>query len=370
MTKLRVGYLKHDQNWNRNICYHNYDSLQLVKVHALSRILASLTRRLKKRVLWLDHTVFGPVWPRVDLLHIWAGIYLNRNKWIVTSDVGLPFGWPRDRWPKGLAALASENCRKIIFISNFAMEWQKRKLPESGNLRDVILAKATILHPPQRPMIASYDEKKLQHAQAVRFALVGHHFFRKGGFALLKALDLVRREGAQVELVVVSKLGADGFLQVTDNVKSEIIRLLSNSNWVTWYRSLPNEKVLEILKGCHIGVLLSFAESYGYSVLEAQASGCAILSTDIGALRELNNEQCGWIIPISDVSFDLNDSPSLWRLQEYMVAQLVPLLREIVRQPSTIKEKGIHSLEKIRRNHDPASHRKRLEEIYLECVAR
>lgn len=370
MRKLRVGYLKHDQNWNKNICCHEYETVNLVRVFSLSRIVSALSRRLGKRIRWLEHTVLGPAWPNVDVLHVWAAVSFIHKPWIVTSDVGLPFHWRRDQWGRALRALAEDRCRRIIFISNYALKWQMRKLPQSGELHDKILAKATVLHTPQKALISSYDEKPLGDNNVVRFALVGHHFFRKGGLAILNALNVLRREGHNVEFVVVSKLAPDGFMEIAQEERNQILSQLSQSSWIKWYPSLPNREVLDIFKKSHIGVLLSFAESYGYSVLEAQANGCAILSTDIGALPELNNDKCGWVVSITDIPFDLQSTSSLRSLQEELTQRLVPILREIVSSPEQIREKGIRSLEKIRREHDPSYHKSCLENIYHTSLAR
>ena len=54
--------------------------------------------------------------------------------------------------------------------------------------------------------------------------------------------------------------------------------------------------MLELLSGSHIGLLPSFAETYGYVVLEMQAAGVPVVTTDIRAFSEVNPDECGWRI--------------------------------------------------------------------------
>lgn len=369
MKRLRVGYFKHDQNWNRNICCHHYEGIQLVKVYPFSRVLFALGRRIGCRSQYLENTYFGPTWPHADVLHVWRTVCLTRRPWVVTSSVGLPFGWPRERWSRAIRAIAGSSCRKVIFNSNHALQWQLRKLSLLGAPQEQILRKTTILPTPQKLLVSSYDEKDLGgNNGAIRFMLVGHEFFRKGGAVLLKALDVIRREGVPVHVTVVSRLKQDEFLHVDVAARQETREYLQTNSWVTWYDCLPNEKVLELFRRSHIGVLLSFAEAYGYSVLEAQAAGCAMLTTDIGALPELNTPECGWTLPIRDIAFDLYDASSLWRLQDTMVERLVPLCRAIVKNRSAIREKGMRALEKIHKEHNPEEHRAALERIYFDAA--
>ncbi len=49
------------------------------------------------------------------------------------------------------------------------------------------------------------------------------------------------------------------------------------------------------MRTADIGMLPSYADTYGFSVLEAQA-GNAVITTDIRALPEVNNPAVGWLI--------------------------------------------------------------------------
>jgi len=80
--------------------------------------------------------------------------------------------------------------------------------------------------------------------------------------------------------------------------------ILDNLDRITYYEYLPNNEILELMKyKIQVGMLPTRGDTYGYSVLEFQASGCPVISTDVRALLEINNEDCGWIINVPKNKF-------------------------------------------------------------------
>ena len=51
------------------------------------------------------------------------------------------------------------------------------------------------------------------------------------------------------------------------------------------------------MSSCDVGLLPTWAESYGYSVLEMQACGLPVVTTNIRALPETN--VCGWKVKLT-----------------------------------------------------------------------
>lgn len=50
------------------------------------------------------------------------------------------------------------------------------------------------------------------------------------------------------------------------------------------------------MKKSDVGLLPTWADTYGYSVLEFQACGCPVISSNTRGLPEINNNEAGWII--------------------------------------------------------------------------
>lgn len=121
------------------------------------------------------------------------------------------------------------------------------------------------------------------------------------------------------------------------------------------------------MKHSHVGLLPTWAETYGYVVLEAQAAGSPVITTDIRALPEINNEQVGWLIPVPKDSSGNGLLATAQQRTEFSArveAGLERAIREVLQNRESVKEKGIRSLERIRAHHDPGRAAAHLEEIY------
>ena len=62
------------------------------------------------------------------------------------------------------------------------------------------------------------------------------------------------------------------------------------------------EKLREILQGAHVIVCPSYAEGMPNVILEGMANGCAVIATDVGAVRLMIDDTVGWLLPDSKVS--------------------------------------------------------------------
>ena len=232
---------------------------------------------------------------RVKLFHFFNHISALGDPWIVTFEHYLP------RWNVhsriGLRLLAGKACKKIIAISRFASDHQRYFLRLHPDFMGDILSKMCLIHPAQPPLIKEYAEKGLD-SEFLTFTFVGVDFFRKGGREILHVFDRLVRERYPVKLRLISSLHyGDYASRTTEEDRREagaiIDRLKSN---VTYYPKPANEDVLRLLVNSHVGLLPTFDDTYGYSVLESQAAGSPVITTDVCALPEINNEQCGWVI--------------------------------------------------------------------------
>nr|WP_302846866.1 glycosyltransferase [Thermophagus xiamenensis] len=131
---------------------------------------------------------------------------------------------------------------------------------------------------------------------------------------------------------------------------------------------MPNEKVLKLLKNSHVALLPTYADTYGYFVLEAQACGCPVISTDIRALPEINNNECGWIISVPK---DKNGNGILKTAKDRKIfstiieKKLYSIVNEIILKPENILPKAEASIERIKKEHDPEKHANKLINIYV-----
>jgi glycosyltransferase involved in cell wall biosynthesis len=126
--------------------------------------------------------------------------------------------------------------------------------------------------------------------------------------------------------------------------------------------------VLELFRQSHIGLLPSYIEGYGYTVLEAQAGGCPMITTDIKAFPDTNPDEVGWRIQIDGEDYDYETAEGRAHISDRIEKGLARILLQILEDRSQIPEKGTAALDRIEKEHSPEGHRERLREVYLDVL--
>lgn len=303
----------------------------------------------------------------VNAFHFFGSIYFGKKPWFVTSSVILP------RWTqnKELAykQLLKNNCRKIIMLSNITYnrqlyEFEKNKI-NTADIRE----KLTVLHPAQKQIITSYDEKFLP--EKISFIIAGHRILGKGGYEVLKVFKDIYNKYKHIELNIISKLHIAEFLknEETENRLKEVKKMIEEgkNKYINYFEELPNEKVLALMKKTHVALLPSYDDTYGYTVLEAQACGCPIVTTDIMAFPEINNNNIGWILEVPKIDFGRPDAFSLKKYNNFsaiLEEKLKTVITDIIENPNQIRKKGINALKKISEMHNPEKNALFLQNLY------
>jgi len=296
---------------------------------------------------------------KCDLYHFFNTISYGKKPWITSFETSIP------RWGmcaskrknrKGLELIAGDSCKKIIAISECTANIQRQFIMDNApELFDVITSKMEIIHPAQK-MLASPIIKK--SADKIAFTIVGSLFIGKGGKEILNVFNRIIPKYSHVQLNIVSSLldaNKEDF-----NWCMSIIKKYPNN--IQYFETLPNHEVLELFKSSHVGLLPTHAETYGFSVLEAQASGCPVISTDIRALPETNADDRGWLInvPKDSLGFALQGPDLSCTIEE----QLHEIVQDILDNPAMISVKGEKAVERIKEYHCPEIVTNRIESIY------
>jgi len=325
---------------------------------------------------------------RVDLVHLSNAVSYGSTPWVTSFETMTPrfrATLGRHQGPdcgyaslatdkkvaRALEALAGNACRSVIALSDCALAIQRELISVFPDLRSSIEPKLTTLHPPQEPLVS--EPTALGPDEPIRFIFVGGSFIRKGGREILDAFRQVRRETPYIRLIVVSSLQIDPYATQEGEKEVETARcvLEENEAWIDYYPGLPNREVLELMKSSHVGLLPTHADTYGYSLLEFQASGLPVISTDVRALSEINNDDAGWLIrvPKNRLGEALYTTAEDRRvLGETIRKGLVAAIREIAADRASITRKGAAALELIRQRHSPDEHSRRLRAIYEEAL--
>jgi glycosyltransferase involved in cell wall biosynthesis len=261
-------------------------------------------------------------------------------------------------------AMKKAHCKSLVAISDCAMRLQLELQLQHQPIH--------VLHPPQNVLVDHAWKKRFEHAETIHFCFVGRDFARKGGIEILRAFNQLGPHNWR--LTIVSDLLLNDYATQYSHeeqiqLRIEIDGILQNrKSQIEHFENLDNSRVLELMKTTHVGLLPTWHDTYGYSVLEFQANGCPVVTTDVRALPEINNSKCGWVLPVG-AKFEATISPldeeerrrEFSKTLEYL---LVDAFEDIL--SGTGNDLAIlaeQAVERIRREHDPAAHKVRLTEI-------
>ena len=328
----------------------------------------------------------------VTLCHLFNAVSYGRRPWVVTFETVVPrfpaslachhgaspgFGQLEEERGirHGLARLASDSCKRLIALSACNAAMQRGLLAHFPRYGRAIADKLVILHPPQPVLVSTYAEKQLALEGPLQFMFVGHDFFRKGGVEVLETFHRLRgAHGYRLELTIVSSLKVDtyGTRSGPQDVLKARAFIEQNASWIKHFERLPNAEVLALMKHAHVGLLPTYADTYGYSTLEFQASGCPVITTNVRALPEVNDNEKGWIIdvPKNRLGEAIYTTPADRRLSSERIREgLEKAVHEIVADRALVPRKADNAILSIARHHDPAAHAATLKRIYLEAIA-
>ncbi|GJQ58218.1 MAG: glycosyltransferase family 1 protein [Candidatus Scalindua sp. AMX11] len=314
---------------------------------------------------------------KCDILHFMNKISFSNTPWITTFEGYLPQCPHIRNLPflenAAVKRLASKSCKKLIAFSRCSYDIECRYLENFPDYKDDIVRKICILHPPQPLIIEGYHQKKLND-QYITFAFAGHDFVRKGGMEIVRAFDHLLQKKYPIRLFIISKLSAKQRIvlpEKTDN--NEVQKFIKKyPKSVFYYNELPYHEVLKIFKQSHVALLPTYGDTYGYSVLESQSCGCPVITTDVRALPETNNDNIGWMIPVPKVfgrthaCFQTYEEKR--KVSEIIKEGLIKNIEDIVSNKHIVREKGIKALKKIRTFHNPEFRAKELEKIYDDIL--
>ncbi len=391
----KVGYIRARYPETRNIINKaagNPQYVQIAKFHnnllLLSRAREILMGKLLHRLIklnWNKHAVYKTiVSPKVDVIHTFNAVCDTNVPWVATFESAIPRtnqtctnAWqfaPQtadDFTAKAFALLRKDSCKALIAISEATRNMQLQ-LMDAFDIegREEIENKIIVLHPPQTLLITDEEaEKKFDNVNnCVEIIFVGGKFFRKGGAEVVDSLMKLATHKQKFHLTVISTL--DFGDDVSRSTYEDMLRykqILTSTDWITYYERLPNPEVLELCKKSHIGLLPTMADTYGYSVLEMQACGCPVITTDIRALPEMNNNDCGYLINVPKVPSGeavYRTDEELAQLKQVIFDGLHSSFAEILDNPGRLKDKSAASIQKIKNDHSPEKYGQKLAEIY------
>jgi len=332
-------------------------------------------------------TLDAPFYPEIDVIHTFNRVCLHdHNHWVATFEKTFPEYFSEETridfrlMKKQLSLILSDKCIAILPISQWAYNYELWLLSQFANQEEInqIKRKMTVLYPPQELLITQEEIKqKFANMQKVRFFYVGSQVKRKGGAEVLKAFQELYNKYQDFSLVFIGNLdGNYNNFYLDEKEKKEIQNIIKNANWLEYHEKVPNEEVLKLAKQAHVGLLPSMGDTFGFSVLEMQACGCPVITTDRQALPEINNDQCGWLINTKDIQIPHGDDfghytrGEVQLLSSIIKERLQVQVSKIIADRSSLYNKAIEAVQRTVEQHSPARYEKNLEMLYRNAARR
>ncbi len=395
MKNLRIGYLHDDYRYRKKII-NFLEEADYSKVPDLYKIASFFLRKansilnshtLDAKIIDYENLFHDLNLNHVDILHFYNTVSFGKTPWITSFETVIPrcretltchWGENPDfsglkgnkKIEKALEAMAGDACKKIISHSECNYHIQKDLLRHFPPFKEAIENKLCSLLPPQDLLIEDADAKNIDRENKIRFIFVGYSFFRKGGREILEAFQRIHdKYKGEIELLIISSLAIDNYAsgEGPEDVKKAKQIIEANSEWIRYYQTLPNNRVLELMKESHIGLLPTYADTFGLSVLEFQAAGCPVISTNIRALPEINNNEVGWLINIpknrlGEAIYVTSEQRA--SIREHIEKGLEKIVEEILQNRQIIKQKSLKAIQHIKHNHSVSQFANKLRSIY------
>lgn len=320
----------------------------------------------------------------VDFIHTFNRIYVGDDySWGGTFEKTFPEYFCEDSktntefYQKQARYIFNEKCMFLLPLSKWAYDYEISMLSQWATKEEleIIRKKMEVIYPPQPIMV---DENSINNKyvdinnRELTFIYVGGQIKRKGGLSVLRVFERLAKDW-QFKLIFIGDFnnGYNSYF-LTEEEKKECSSIINNSKWIEHYNVLPNNIVLEKMKNADVGLLPTIGDTFGFSVLEMQASGCPVVTTNRQAMPEINNAGTGWIINTRRINVEHGDDYGNYIQSEIdtfldvIDHDLFVVIESILKSPSQIKNKAICSLEKVQKDNSPSDYAKRLTNIYLK----
>lgn len=335
-------------------------------------------------------TLFSPLdTGGADLIHAFNRVPLNLKPFVIGFESHLPRVWGLEgsAYEKVLiATLQSRRCRRIVAISEYAARNFRVSVAEA-KLDDATKLSLTNKLEVRYPNLDVPDQAPASQplGDELRATFVGAHFGRKGGCVAVRMAEIALRRGLPIRFTIVSSLQAGGAIW-TDPSRpgffDPYLSLLSLPN-VTQIAGLANADVKALLARSHVCLLPTFADTFGFSALEAMAGGTPVLATAQAALPEVIDDgidgmllaptltpgKDGWIWPYAErntAQFERLFGDEVERLATEGIGRLEALLAD----PAAYQDMRTAAHARARRQFSSAEARTYWDALYVDCVDR
>lgn len=210
-------------------------------------------------------------------------------------------------------------------------------------------------------------ERKPHDKNAATILFMGHLTFPKGFYDIIKAYKRLRNTYPNIRLVFAGSLPEarptlhefltspykEYFLSHIDEITNDTLSFIENAAFYNaqYLGFVSDEKKIRVFADADIFVFPSYTEGFPMVVLEAMAAGLPVVTTPVGALPEILEDNVnGFFVKIGDV----ND--------------MVERIEKLIIDEGLRKEIGVHNREYVFSRFDIRSIAKNLVDIWTESI--
>lgn len=248
-SRIKSGvrdYLIYIRKLNTTFKESSYDLLHLVSSASISLIKDIVMLRLakKRKIKTVVHFRFGRI-PELSIKRNWEWKLIC--KVVALSDTAIVID------KASLETLQNTGYKNVVFLPN-----------------------------PVAPMISEIIEENIDKKREPRTLLfAGHGLKTKGIYELVDACS-------QMSNIKLKMIGT-----IQDDVKKELYEKVNDADWLEVCGEQPFKRVIEEMLSCDLFVLPTYTEGFPNVILESMACGCAIVTTLVGAIPEMLEEENG-----------------------------------------------------------------------------
>lgn len=388
---MKIGYTNDSYPERRTFLENNPNELVALKsfnhyyIGAVQKRIPFL-KKSSKTVFY--ETIYGS--PNVDGIHFFNSITKSTVPWISTYETCIPRlntmsflkgtesanqqQKERQYAEKYVKILANDACKKIIALSKINQKIQEDFLDFFPDDKEKITGKMIQLYPAQKKLVSREFVESKSINNPIRFLFVGKFFNLKGGNDIVDVFHKIYQEtNFQFELTLVSleDMNNHAFGEYLDSPEYFVStkQKIEDCPFIELIHYVENTELLEMMKSYDVGILPSWSDTFGYSILEMQASGIPVISSNVRAFEEINNEETGWMIhlPVSkhkEIHFESLEDKHNQR--HTMQQQLETIVLDILAHPEQTKEKSLAAYDQVTTQHSVEDYFQTLNQIYRE----
>lgn len=381
---MKVGITNNQYPEQRNILVNPENQyINLKKSNLFYFINPLRTRLLKKNKTFVFQPVPFSGAARADILHLFNEVAITRQKWVASFETELPRVLPvagvtkqdNPELQRLIPYLLKDNCLGLIAISDATLNIQMKLF--KADIARQIQRKTVVLHPPQTLFV---QHKAPRQSGTLRLIFAGNEFYRKGGaevvLAISELIEEKRLDASQLDVQLIGDLAkrrnvAHRQFQDDEAFYRDIENRIKRHRCFTHHTQMENSALMQLFRQSDAGLLPTWQETYGFSVLEMQANGCPVITSNVRALPEINPDSAGWVLasPLNaDREYSITSTEQKTQLRQSLVEGLKSTLLAIIERPEMLQEKGEAAILRIKEQHDTGRYIARLNDIYRRGV--